>query len=87
MMKKLTKKILADILKEYFWLNSYSEITFTEKRIYINYFSFTIVLWYGSKYGWNISLNGQISYAVVSYSVKLCEELEKSFIYYDNSKD
>lgn len=86
-MKKLTKNILANILKEYFWLNSYTDITFTDKRIFINYFGFTIVLWYGSKYGWNISLNGQISYAVAHYSVKLCELLEKSYNYYDNSKE
>ena len=85
-MKKINKKELAEILKEYFWLANYEIITLGEKRIYINTLQFTIVLWYGSKYGWNYYVLGECTYLTSKYSLQLCERLEKSNNYYDNSK-
>ena len=85
-MKKLTKNILSEMLKNYIWLGNYDSIAFAEKRIYINTTAFTIVIWYGTAYGWNFVINGNSNYLVSKYAIKLCDDLEKGFSYYDNSK-
>lgn len=85
-MKKLTKNILAEMLKGYFWLGNYDIISFSEKRVYISNLNFTLVLWYGSDYGWNFIVLGNGTYLTSKYAIKLCDELEKGFYYYDNSK-
>lgn len=85
-MKKLTKNTLSEMLKNYYWLSYNDGLLFSEKRIYIISREYTIVLWFGSDYGWNFIINGSSNYLIAKYALKLCDELEKGFNYYDNSK-
>ena len=80
-MKKLTKKLLSEILKKDYFISCFVEIIEQKEKnkFYIVYPYYMVIIWFNKEYGWNYSIFGETGYVASKRFIKLIDSLEGAY--------